>query len=152
MKAVIDKWERKVSSLVDVPLAETGRDWTPPELKALIEQAIREETPADFSYMNFGGLRDRLRQGTILVRHVWNMLPFDNRMVIAIVRGSQVPESLRKGQKLDPVREYKIAMADFTATNQAERDRIGLGDIQFQSTGKLFRDVIIEWMRKKKVL
>jgi 2',3'-cyclic-nucleotide 2'-phosphodiesterase (5'-nucleotidase family) len=152
MKVVIDRWERKVSDLVDVPLAETGRDWTPPELKALIEQAVREEMQADFSYMNFGGIRDRFKRGTILIRHVWNMLPFDNRMVVATVRGSQVPESLRNGQELDPAREYKIAMADFTATNPVERDRIGLGDIQFQSTEKLFRDVVIEWIRKKAVL
>jgi 2',3'-cyclic-nucleotide 2'-phosphodiesterase (5'-nucleotidase family) len=152
MKAVIDRWEVKVSELVDVPVAETGRDWTPPEMKALIERAIREEMQADFSYMNFGGIRDLFKRGTILVRHVWNVLPFDNRMVVATVRGSQVPKSLRNGQELDPVREYKIAMADFTAVNPVERERIGLGDIQFQSTGKLFRDVIIEWIRKKAVL
>jgi hypothetical protein len=80
------------------------------------------------------------------------MLPFDNRMVVATVRGSQVPKSLRNGQELDPARQYTIAMADFTAINPLERERIGLGDIQFQSTGKLFRDVIIEWIRKKAVL
>lgn len=152
MKAVIDLWEQKVSDLVDVPVAKTGRDWTQPELKTLIEQAIREEMQADFSYMNFGGIRDVLRRGPILVRHVWNMLPFDNRMVVATVLGSQVPKSLRNGQELDPARQYTIAMADFTAINPLERERIGLGDIQFQSTGKLFRDVIIEWIRKKAVL
>ncbi len=152
MQAAIDRWEKKVSDAVDVPLAETSRDWMAPELKELIEQAIREEMAADFSYMNYGGIRDLLRSGTILARHVWNMLPFDNRMVVATVRGSQVPESLRGSRAVDPEREYKIAMADFTATNQAERERIGLGEIQFEPTGKVFRDVIIEWIRKKKAL
>jgi 2',3'-cyclic-nucleotide 2'-phosphodiesterase (5'-nucleotidase family) len=152
MKTQIDKWESKVSEIVDVAIAKTGRHWTRPELKTLIEEAMREEMGADFSYINMGGIRDSLNQGTVLARHVWNILPFDNTMMVATVPGAMVPEFLRDSQVLDPAREYKIALADYNVVNQLERVRIGLGDIQFQPTGRLFRDVIIEWIRKKKVL
>ena len=152
VQKLIDKWEQRVSSIVDVPIGETAREWTQGDLVVLIEQAMREQMPADIAYMNRGGVRDRLPQGRILARHIWNIMPFDNRMAVAIVRGSRVPEALRRGATIDPNREYKIAMTDYTATNEAERQKLGLGDIRFEPTEPLLRDLLIEWIGKKKSL
>ena len=39
---------------------------------------MREETGADFAFMNAGGVRDVMPQGQLLERHIWNIMPFDN--------------------------------------------------------------------------
>ena len=48
------------------------------DVKRLIEQALRDETGADFAWMNLGGVRDLVPQGQLLERHIWNIMPFDN--------------------------------------------------------------------------
>src|SRR5262249_14903238 len=76
--AMVRKWEDEVTSRVDTPIGESKQNFTKPQVKALIEQAMREMTGADFAHMNIGGVRDILPQGRLLARHVWNIMPFDN--------------------------------------------------------------------------
>ena len=90
------------------------------------------------------------KDGTVLARHIWNAIPFDNVMMVATVPGSRVPPALRGGRAVDPDRPYRIALDAFVATNQASVERLGLAGIEFQRTNRLARDVVIDWIRKKK--
>lgn len=148
----IDKWEKKVSEKVDVPIGEARREFSSRDFRPMIEQAMLSEMKADFAYMNAGGVRDRLPKGTILARHIWNIMPFDNRMMTARVKGAQVPEPLRNGKPVTPDRDYVIALPDFVATNPATSKALGIQSITFEDTDLYLRDVIIEWVRKKKVI
>jgi 2',3'-cyclic-nucleotide 2'-phosphodiesterase (5'-nucleotidase family) len=152
VKKLIDKWEKRVSEVVDVPIGETNHDWTPQQVKLLIERSLREEGGADIAYTNQGGVRDRLPKGQILARHIWNIMPFDNRVALLTVRGARVPEALRRGMTIEADRDYKIMMPDFAATNETERQRLGLGDLKFKITERKLRDLIIDWVKKKKIL
>ena len=57
--ALVEKWEARVSDLVDVTIGRCARDLGRSEVQALVERAIRETTGADLAYMNRGG-RSRL--------------------------------------------------------------------------------------------
>jgi 2',3'-cyclic-nucleotide 2'-phosphodiesterase (5'-nucleotidase family) len=149
---LVTKWEQQVAKKVDVVIGTSEKEFDQPTLRLLMEQAMREEMGADFAYMNRGGVRDRLPKGTIQARHIWNIMPFDNKMVTARVKGSAVPESLRNGKAVDPGKEYTITMADYTATNEAERKRMGFEKLTFVPTERLLRDLLIDWVRRKKVL
>ena len=151
MARAVEQWESKVRAIVDVPIGTARRRFTREELKPVIEQAMREELGTDLAFWNLGGIRDTLPPGTILARHVWNILPFDNRFVIGRFLGSELPPWITAGRSIDPTREYTLAVSDFVATNQ--RAEMGATGLQFpQQTNRIDRDVLIDWIKKKKVL
>ncbi len=152
--AVVAKWESKVSKQVDIPIGEsTARlDSRSPQLRKMIERAMAEETGADIAWVNGGNIRDTLPKGQVLIRHVWNILPFDNYIVMGKFRGSDIPPSITERYPVDPDREYTVATTDFTATNQSASDQLNSSALRFPRTGPLQRDAVIDWIKKKKVV
>ena len=141
--ALVDHWESKVSERVDVRIARCERLVSRDEVKGLVELAIRETTGADLAYMNRGGVRDSLRQGEILARHIWNILPFDNTLVEARVRGSDLPTEAVGANRVDPQEVYQFVTNDYVAGLPAYRH------IDFHPTDHVMRDTFLEWVRSK---
>ena len=53
----------------------------------MVCEAMLDYTGADFSFMNLGGIRDELLAGPISYRDVFNVMPFDNQVVMFEVDG-----------------------------------------------------------------
>lgn len=149
---LIDEWEGKVSAIVDVPIGEARRRIAGDDLRLLIEKAMASEAATDFGFINRGNVRAALPQGQLLARDVWNVLPFDNEVVVGKFKGSQLPPVVKAGRQIDPDREYTLATTDFTAANQASFDQLGMSGLQFSGTGRLQRDMFIEWIKRKKMI
>lgn len=149
---LVKRWEDEVTTRVDRPLAVSRKNFNHAEVKALIEQAMRAETGADFAFMNLGGVRDGLPEGQLLERQIWNIMPFDNLVVIAKVKGSDLPAVVLGGRKPDPGREYTLAVTDFTAANQSAASELRSTGLKFGGDVGLLRDLLIDWCRKKKVI
>ena len=152
VKNAIDKWESRVSNIVDVRIGEAQRDFDPPALQALVEQAILAKTHADFTFVNRGGIRDHLLKGPIVARAIWNILPFDDRILVASVPGKLLSEALRGGRAVEPEHLYTVALPDFVVENQRERMRLGVEGIKFRNTGEVLRDLMIDWVKSKRIL
>ena len=153
VQKLVDRWEAKVSKLVDVPIGEARRRLSGVDLRRMIETAMAEESGADIAWINNGNVRDFLPMGTVLARHIWDILPFDNFIVTGTFRGADLPAAIhREFPDLQPDRMYKVATTDFTAANQAAREQLGTSGMQFPVKGPLQRDAVIEWIRKKKTL
>jgi 2',3'-cyclic-nucleotide 2'-phosphodiesterase (5'-nucleotidase family) len=152
VQARVALWEDRVSKVVDQPLARSERKFSNAEVKTLIERAMLDETGADFAFMNAGGVRDSLPKGQLLVRHVWNVMPFDNEVVLARVPGSQLPPVVTAGKTVDPHRLYTLAASDFTAANQSAHGQLESHGIRFSAVGPLLRDVLLNWIRRQAVL
>jgi 5'-nucleotidase / UDP-sugar diphosphatase len=150
--ALVKEWEGKVSQVVDVPVGEAAREIAGPDLKRLIERAMRETMGTDFAFMNQGGVRDRLPAGRLLARNLWNVMPFDNVVVVGKFPGARLPTVVLEGRTVDPQREYTLAVSDFTAANQDGPGQLQTTGLEFSKHGPLLRDVIIEWVKKQKVL
>lgn len=150
--ADIAHWEAKVSKIVDVPIGQAKHRFEKKDLQILIERAMAEETGSDLAWVNLGNVRDVIPEGTILARTVWNILPFDNAVVIGKFKGSQLPPKVREGHTIDPDREYTLATTDFTAANQASNDQLGVSGLDFPRTAAMQRDLVIDWIKKKKTL
>ena len=148
----VNRWEAEVTKVVDTPIGESRRRLKRPELKPLIERAIQAEMKTDFAFINNGGLRDELPEGQLLARHIWNIMPFDNIVVVAKVPGSQLPAVVAEGRQIDPARVYTLATTDFTADNQGAPGGLGTTGLAFTTDGPLLRDLLIEWIRKQKVV
>jgi len=148
----VERWEKKVSKIVDVPIGEAKRRFEKRDLQVLIERAMAEQTGSDLAWINLGNVRDVIPQGTVMARVIWNILPFDNAVVVGKFKGSQLPAKVRAGHTIDPNREYTLATTDFTAANQASADQLGVSGLAFPRTDAMQRDMVIDWIKKKKVL
>lgn len=145
-------WEGEVTAVVDKPLAVSTKEFNKREVKALIERALREETGSDFAWMNMGGVRDTLPKGQLLLRHIWDIMPFDNTVQIGKFKGSQLPAVVVGDRKVDPNREYTLAVSDFTAANQQTQENLRTTGLQFPKDAGVLRDVLIAWFEQKKVI
>jgi 2',3'-cyclic-nucleotide 2'-phosphodiesterase (5'-nucleotidase family) len=152
MARSLKRWEDEVSARVDQPLAVSEKAFDTREVKRLIEQAMREETGADFAFMNHGGVRDTLPQGRLLVRHIWNIMPFDNDVVVGKFKGRELPAVVVGEGKVDADREYTLAVTDFTAANQGSAENLRSTGLKFPRDAGLLRNLLIDWIRKKKVI
>jgi|SRR5579871_59709 len=150
--AQVSRWEGEVARRVDVPLAISKRRFTARQLKTVLEQAIREETGADIAWINEGGVRDGLPQGQLMVRNIWNVMPFDNRIVFGKFKGKDLPAVVIGRSVIDPNREYTLAVTDFTAANEGAPDQLHATGLAFGGDGGMLRDVLVDWFRKKKVI
>lgn len=141
--ALVDQWESKVSELVDVEIAECVRALGRDDVKQMIERSLRETTGAQIAFMNRGGVRDSLSEGTVMARDIWNILPFDNALVEATVRGDSLPEEARAGHDLDPGRMYTFVTNDYVA---------GLPEfaaIDFTARELTLRDAVLNWVKAR---
>jgi len=145
-------WEDKVTAQVDRPLAIASRSFNKSEVKRLIEQALREETHSDFAWMNSGGVRDPLPQGQLLDRQIWNIMPFDNEVLVGTFKGRDLPNVVTGDKKIDPDRDYTLAVSDYTAANQGTGENLRTTGLKFPRDAGLMRDILLDWFRKKKVI
>ncbi len=53
----------------------------------LICEAMNDYTGADFAFLNLGGVRDEIMAGPVSYRNVFNVMPFDNQIVMIQVDG-----------------------------------------------------------------
>ena len=150
----VAKWESKVSKLVDIPIGEsTARlERNNPQLRKMIERAMAEQSGADIAWINPGNIRDTMPEGRILARTVWNILPFDNYVVLGKFKGSELPPSITKRYPVEPDRVYTVATTDFTVANQSDKEQLNATGLRSPQTGPLQRDAMIEWIKKKKIV
>jgi len=96
--------------------------------------------------MNLGGVRDGLAKGTVLVRHIWNIMPFDNVIVYGSLKGSEIPAEALRGRSVDPERRYVLATNNFVA------EQWGRAGAQLDRQGPDVREAVIDWVKRTKVL
>jgi 2',3'-cyclic-nucleotide 2'-phosphodiesterase (5'-nucleotidase family) len=150
--AAVQHWEDEVRARVDRPLAVSAHAFTKQQVQKLIEQALRDETGADFARMNMGGVRDVLPKGQLYERNIWNIMPFDNTVVIGSFKGRELPPVVVGDRTIDPDRTYTLAVSDFTAANQQTRENLQTTGLKFPQEVGLMRDLLIDWFRKKKII
>lgn len=150
--ALVKVWEDKVAEVVDHPLATSKRQLPKAEVRTLLEQAMIQASGADFAFMNSGGVRDILPAGPLLVRHVWNIMPFDNRVAWGVFKGRDLPEIVKKNHTLDPDKDYKLAVPDFVAENQSAPDTLNTKGLKFEHDSGLLRDALETLIRDRKVI
>ncbi len=150
--AQVAQWEQRVSARVDVPIGQARQEVAGEQLRTLLEQAVAQSAGADFGFLNAGVVRDRLPKGPLLARHVWNIIPFDDRIVIGKFPGARIPAAVTRGRRIDPAKMYTLAVTDFTAANQSAKGQLDAHGLEFPEKGPLLRDLVIEWIRKKHVV
>ncbi|GAB2576583.1 5'-nucleotidase C-terminal domain-containing protein [Spirosoma areae] len=144
---------------------------------ALLQQsAQRYGKPIDCSHLNFGGIRNNLPDGNITTGSIFEVMPFDNQLVILTVTGDMLRQLLNhfakgdklvvgglrakihdeqvqsvtftNGRTLQPAETYTIAMSDYVADGG---DNAGFlkNPIKRENINYLIRDALIDYFRQQ---
>ena len=136
--------------------------------------AIKQD-PCDLSILNFGGIRTNMQAGDVTVGDIFKISPFDNYLVIATVKGSELRKAVSRfrldalaaasagmevsyknnvpyriliqGKELQDDALYRLITLNFIAEGG---DNI-LSDIQYESleySMLVFRDFLIDEVKK----
>lgn len=128
----------------------------------------------DASILNIGGIRNNIGVGDILLRHIFEVMPFENEMVIIKMKGGDIQgifDYYEKNQKNNPVshlyievekgklknalingespqleKEYYIATSDYLAQGGDSMYFFAKGEMI--KTGITLRDLFIEYFKK----
>ena len=126
--------------------------------------------PSDFCILNNGGLRVALPQGAITKGKVFELMPFDNEIVVVTISGEKMKDmfayiATNKGipvsgisgklssesvtevkisnEPFDPNKNYRICTTDYLANN-GDKMSFFAKPIQIQTTGYKLRDALID--------
>lgn len=145
----------------------------------MVQGLLSSSNTIDAAIQNYGGLRiPSLESGPITVGKIYELMPFDNMMVIldlpgaeldslcqqiALDEGWPISKELRfvirqsraeniqvQGQPLDIHKSYRILMPDYVANGYNRM--YYLTDNPRENTGILIRDAIIAYVRKQTAL
>ncbi len=148
VQKLVDHWQAKADEIVGVKIGVTDQDLSKKELRPRIERLYRDALGCDAGFQNTGGIRDIVRKGDIMIRDVWNVLPFDNTMVKVKIPGARLPEWAKRqiGGAIDDARIYTIATNSYCTDHM--KDNFGADDFEVEDTGLLMRDVAVKWVKE----
>lgn len=100
--AVIEPYRHAVDSVSSIVIGRSSRKFAQdsPALLNLLSDYVREKgaeicgTPVDLAIMNKGGIRNSIQKGKVTKGTIMNMLPFDNRIVVLDLKGSDLLDNL----------------------------------------------------------
>ncbi len=135
-----------------------------------------ELAPVDFSVTNVGGLRCDWSAGNITVRSVYELMPFDNKLVVLDMRGidvidlcqqfvpwggqgvsKQLKMTIYKGKAIDitingePVKNtkvYRVATSNYLAGGNDHLKAFKKA-VKVESKGDNLRDIFIKYIRQQ---
>ena len=148
---LVEKWESKVRAVVDSPIGQSTAAKDRPQTKLWIERVMREKTGAQFVYMNSGGIRDSLPGGQILARSVWNIMPFDNLLVVGSIPGRLLPNFIRGNTPVEPDTLYTVASIDFLVEGwrNSKEESVRQFGRAMSLDGPYLRDALIDWIKAR---
>ena len=135
-----------------------------------------DNQPIDFCLLNYGGLRASLPAGPVSMANVFELMPFENEMVVVHLSAEKVLELLDYlaesavgmpvsgirlkiadnrvedvrigGKAFDPERTYKVLTSDYLAGG-GDNMTFFLNPLDYELLGMRIRDAIIMHMREQ---
>ncbi|CAH0253053.1 5'-nucleotidase C-terminal domain-containing protein [Chryseobacterium sp. WG14] len=143
---------------------EGGNEWAKINLKKNVDAAL----------INIGGIRTTIGKGDIMLKNVFEVMPFENEVIIVKMKGTdlqglfdyyaktqvnnpvshlyietkdgQLNQSLINGKKIDTDKDYYIATSDYLALGGDNMKFFAKGESI--PTGIKLRDLFIEYFKK----
>lgn len=163
---VKDKPESKLTNLVADIILKYGRNYC-------ISQ--NPDVKPDAAYVNYGGLRASLPQGEITVGHVFELMPFENELVLIRISGESLVQMAERiaarggegiagmkigirngkpgtltvgGKAVDPAASYWLVTNDYIA-NGGDQMSMFLNPFERIDTKIKIRDLLIQAMSEQ---
>lgn len=102
VKSTMARFEREVGRKLDIvistasaPLPRARKEESP--LGNWMTDCLRTQAAVDVAFQNSGGIRTHLPAGPVTLRHLYQVMPFDNYLVTLKLTGRQVRQVLEHG-------------------------------------------------------
>lgn len=101
MNAWLAPYKKKVDDLMNTPVGEAACDMGNPKMGNWLSDAVLviaqkiSGKKADFAIMNAGGIRQPMNKGAISEGLISSMFPFDNRIEILKIKGSDLLDAFK---------------------------------------------------------
>ncbi len=145
---------------------------------ALLAQAAKRYGKAiDVSHLNYGGIRNGLPAGAVTTGNIFEVMPFDNQLVVLTLTGTQLMQflnhfaandealvvggvrvkianktitsaTLGNGRAIVPGDTYTVAMSDYIANGGSGADFLKTITAR-DNVNYLIRDALIDYFREK---
>ncbi|WP_160140048.1 5'-nucleotidase C-terminal domain-containing protein [Chryseobacterium sp. c4a] len=143
---------------------EGGDEWTKTHLKKNVDAAL----------INIGGIRTTIGKGDIMLKNLFEVMPFENELIIVKMKGADLPglfqyyaktqvnnpvshlyietkngqltQSLINGKEVDPGKDYYIATSDYLALGGDNMSFFAKGESI--PTGIKLRDLYIDYFKR----
>ena len=144
---------------------------------ALLQQASqRYGKPIDCSHLNFGGIRNNLPDGNITTGSIFEVMPFDNQLVVLTLKGDMLQQLLdhfsngnklvvgglrvkihdgkaqsvtfTNGRTLQPAETYTVAISDYIADG-GDNAVFLKNAVKRETLNYLIRDALIDYFRQQ---
>lgn len=144
---------------------------------ALLQQATqRYGKSIDCSHLNFGGIRNNLPEGTITTGSIFEVMPFDNQLIVLTMNGEMLQQLLNhfangnklvvgglraklhdgqarsvtftNGRSLQPTETYTVVMSDYVADG-GDNATFLKNAIKRENINYLMRDALIDYFRQQ---
>lgn len=117
-------WKKKLDDALGAPIGFTksGLEQDSAAMSTWLTTALKERFKTDLALFNRKGVRQGLPAGAITGATLWDLVPFDNEVVIVKVTGAQLEAATEnvearfaglKGLKLDAAKTYTLATTDY---------------------------------------
>lgn len=184
-KNVIEPYKKEVEGKMNTKISHTAVDLTKQGDNSNLGNLLADYTfegadqwakkngitsGVDGAVINIGGIRTTIGKGDILTKHIYEVMPFENEVMIVKMKGSDlqglfdyylktqknnpvshltietdngmITNALVNGQKIDSNKMYYIATSDYLALGGDNMAFFGKGEVI--STGIKLRDLFIE--------
>ena len=164
----IGAWKVKRDAALgeEIGFLKTKLEQTDPAMSTWLATAIKEQTGSDFGLINRKGMRQGLAAGKLTKSSVYDVIPFENSVVVATLSGADLSKAFdnaearvagatkkdkawvdAKGQKLDPAQKYKVATLDYLYFG-GDGFELETRDVGPNFTGMGWQTTVIEWTKK----
>lgn len=95
----INRYEEKIDSLLEEKITESKGVFThsyteESTIGSLVSDCIREISGAQIALTNSGGIKTSLGEGVVTLRKLYNIMPFENNIVVIEMTGAQLENVL----------------------------------------------------------
>jgi 2',3'-cyclic-nucleotide 2'-phosphodiesterase (5'-nucleotidase family) len=144
--AVIQEWEGRVAGPMNVKIGYNPTEQSKSTLKRNIERIWLATYQTDFAYQNPGGTRAHLPAGDILVRHIWNAMPFDNTLVVVELTAEEIQTHMPDAEIKQPKDLYSVITNSYAGDRI--RERFGLPSERVHPIATGWREPILDYVQK----
>lgn len=158
--ALVKKWKEKADGVLgdEIGFTKKGLDQASPKLANWVLESIRSKVDSDVVILNKKGLRQGLPPGKITKGSVYSVLPFENSVLVARLKGDQLQKNLQNPEALvgfkDPKGAKAIDAAKTYSVATVEYLYFGGDGFEFEQhdplpeeTGMVWQTPVIEWTK-----
>jgi 2',3'-cyclic-nucleotide 2'-phosphodiesterase (5'-nucleotidase family) len=169
-KALLAAWKTKLDAALGevIGASKSGVEQESPLMMAYLTTALREQFKTDVALLNRKGVRQPLPPGAMTRASIWDLVPFENEIVVVKLTGAALKVALAniearaggvrekdgtwldgKGAPLDDAKTYTVATTDYLYLG-GDGFKLREADPAPTQTHVSIQAALIEWTKAKK--